>query len=118
MDSILNSIKKLLGIAADEASFDADVMMHINDTFATLNDLGVGPDEGFRIEDETSTWDEFLPISDKNFNRLPTYVYLKVKIVFDPTLSSSVLAAHERRIAELESRLTMTAETSEGGVDD
>ena len=109
MDSILVSIKKLLGIAADYTHFDPDIIMHINSAFSILTQLGVGPPEGFRIEDDVKTWNDF--ISDTiRLDAVKSYVYLKVGLMFDPPTSSAVLSAKERQISELEWRLNVAAE--------
>lgn len=110
MESILTSIKKLLGIAEDYDHFDQDIIMHINTVFAILTQLGVGPATGFSIADKSSMWNEF--ISNKlYYEPVKTYVYLKVKLVFDPPQSSIVLEATNRMISELEFRLNAAAET-------
>lgn len=109
MESILNSIKKLLGYSADNHDFDTDIIMHINSTLFTLNQLGVGTSKTFRIEDEIATWSEFLQESE-DFEATKTYMYLKVKLLFDPPLSSSVVAAMERSISEYEFRLNVASE--------
>ena len=109
MDSILVSIKKLLGIAADYTHFDPDIIMHINSAFSVLTQLGVGSPEGFRIEDDVKTWNDF--ISDTiRLDAVKSYVYLKVSLMFDPPTSSAVLSAKERQISELEWRLNVAAE--------
>lgn len=110
MESILTSVKKLLGITEDYTHFDADIIMHINTTFTILNQLGVGPSNGFFIEDDTRTWDEFIPLDDLRFNSLKTYMYMRVKLMFDPPLSSAVMASMERQISELEWRLNSAAD--------
>lgn len=111
MNSILNSIKKLLGLNEDQKDFDVDIIMLINSAFTRLNDLGVGPEEGFAIEDEYKNWDDFVQDGLK-FNDLKTYIYLKVKMVFDPPASSAVLAAYERSIQEIEWLVNVRAESS------
>ena len=109
MDSILVSIKKLLGIAADYTHFDPDIIMHINSAFSVLTQLGVGPPEGFRIDDDVKTWNDF--ISDTiRLDAVKSYIYLKVGLMFDPPTSSAVLSAKERQISELEWRLNVAAE--------
>ena len=110
MDSILTSIKKLLGITEDCTDFDIDIVMHINSVFSVLNQLAVGPSKGFSIEDDSTTWDEYVSDNEK-LNMVRTYVYLKVKLVFDPPANSSVLASMERQITELETRLNIAAES-------
>lgn len=110
MESILNSIKKMLGPSADYDHFDPDIIMHINTVFMTLTQLGVGPPEGFYIEDDTTTWLEFIPELTK-LQAVKTYIYLKVKLVFDPPQSSAVIESMNKQIAELEWRLNHAAET-------
>ena len=111
MESILTSIKKLLGIAEDYTHFDADIIMHINSVFMVLNQLGVGPSEGFYIEDKTAYWDDFVE-DPAQLQAVKTYIYLKVKLVFDPaSVGSSTLASYERQIQELEWRLNVSAES-------
>jgi len=102
MDSILDSIKKLLGIHETYSHFDTDVMMHINTVFAILNQLGVGPEEGFEIQDKYDEWEDFS--KEINLNMVKTYVYLQVKMLFD-TPVGSVRDAIENRIRELEFRI-------------
>lgn len=110
MESILTSIKKLLGITEECEDFDQDIIIHINTVFTILNQLGVGPTEGFYISDKSRTWDEF--ISNKiYFESVKTYVYLKVRLIFDPPLSSAVSEAMKQMISELEFRLLAAAET-------
>lgn len=110
MDSILTSIKKLLGITEDCTDFDIDIVMHINSVFSVLTQLGVGPSEGFAIEDDKDTWDEFMSDNPK-LNMVKTYIYQKVRLSFDPPSNSTVLASMERMIQELEFRLKVEAET-------
>ena len=102
--SILTSIKKLLGVAEDYTEFDEDIMTHINSVFLNLTQLGVGPEEGFMIKDDTAEWEDFINDSVQ-LQAVKTYVYLKVKLLFDPPLSSSVTESINRMIAELEWRL-------------
>ena len=102
--SILTSIKKMLGIAEDYTEFDEDIITHINSVFLNLTQLGVGPEEGFMIEDDTAVWEDFIDDSIQ-LQAVKTYMYLKVKLLFDPPLSSSVTESFTRMIAELEWRL-------------
>lgn len=112
MESILTSIKKMLGIAEEYTQFDADIIMHINSVFTTLTQLGVGPSEGFYIESEADKWGEFIPDANK-LQSVKTYIYLKVRLLFDPSsLGASTLAAYERQIQELEWRLNVIAENN------
>lgn len=115
MDSILTSIKKLLGIAEDYEQFDPDIIMHINTVFMTLTQqLGVGPSEGFSIESKEETWDDFIPEDFEQFAAVKTYVYQNVKLLFDPPLSSAVIEVINRSIAQLEWRLTEAAQIQNG----
>lgn len=109
MDSILTSIKKLLGIAEEYTHFDADIIMHINSVFMILTQMGVGPAEGFMIDNKSSTWDEFVD-DDAKLAGLKSYMHLKVKLLFDPPLNSSVTEAMNRMISELEWRLHFEAD--------
>ena len=109
MDSILTSIKKLLGIAEDYTHFDDNIIIHINSAFSSLSQLGVGPSYGFHIEDDSETWIDFFGESSELYD-VRTYIYLKVSLWFDPPTSSAVLSAKERQISELEWRLNVAAE--------
>lgn len=109
MDSILTSIKKLLGIAEEYEHFDPDIVMYINSAFSVLTQLGVGPEEGFRIEDASKTWSEFL-YDDPRLEFAKTFIYLKVRLAFDPPLSSAVMEAINRQISELEWRINVTVD--------
>lgn len=108
MESILTSTKKLLGITEEYEHFDKDIIMHINTVFLTLNQIGVGPEEGFLIEDETAEWVDFIQDSAQ-LQAVKSYIYLKVKLLFDPPLSSAVIESTNRMIAELEWRLRLAA---------
>lgn len=111
MESILTSIKKMLGITEEYTHFDADIIMHINSVFMTLTQLGVGPSSGFIIENADTYWEDFIADTTK-LQAVKTYMYLKVRLVFDPSsLGSATLAAYERQIQELEWRLNVAAET-------
>lgn len=111
MESILNSTKKLLGVSEEDTNFDTDIIIHINSVFTILYQIGVGPKEVFFIVDETTLWDEFIPDYSRIFNDVKTYMYLKVKLLFDPPLSSSHLSAIKEQASELEWRLNVSAET-------
>lgn len=113
MDSILTSIKKMLGIAEEYEHFDPDIIMHINSVFMTLTQLGVGPSEGFSIVDEDTIWTDFIPDLAK-LQAVKSYMYLKVRLLFDPaSLGSATLAAYERQIQEYEWRLNVGVESTE-----
>lgn len=112
MDSILTSIKKLLGITEEYTQFDQDIIIHINSVLMILRQLGVGPEDGFSIKDKSNTWSEFIPATDGKFESVKTYVYLKVRMVFDPPTSSIVAEAMNKTISELEWRLNVSAESA------
>lgn len=107
--SILNSIKKLIGITNDDHSFDTDIMIHINTVFMTLNQLGVGPPNGFKIDDDADAWIDFVPDTTR-IEAIKTYMYLKVKLLFDPPINSAVIESYNRTINELEWRINIEAE--------
>ena len=114
MDSILTSIKKMLGITEEYTHFDADIIMHINSVLMILTQLGVGPKNGFVIEDKLSLWMDFVPEANPvKLEAIKSYIYLKVKLLFDPPLSSSAMEAADRLISELEWRINVTAESFE-----
>ena len=111
MESILNSIKKLLGIAEDYDHFDSDIIMHINSVFATLTQLGVGPEDGFSINDESAKWEDFLP-EERMLHSVKSYMFMKVKLMFDPPLSSAVIECTKEQIKELEWRLQVAVDSA------
>lgn len=109
VDSILTSVKKIIGIAEADTSFDADVILHTNTVFSVLHQLGIGPTEGFMIEDATPTWDDFLA-GDKRLNMVKTYIYLRVRLLFDPPQTSFVIESLNKQIEELEVRMSIVRE--------
>lgn len=112
MESILTSIKKLLGVGEDYAHFDPDIIFHINSALMTLNQLGVGPKEGFFITTDEQLWEDYLGES-KQLEAVKSYIYLRVRILFDPPASSTILEAMNKQIAEFEWRLNVQAESTE-----
>lgn len=109
MDSILTSIKKMIGPSVEDTHFDPDIIMHINAIFMILRQVGVGPADGFFIEDSSSTWDEFSddPIE---CNGVKTYMYSKLKLIFDPPQNSAHIKCLEQAASEFEWRLNFDAE--------
>lgn len=102
-ESILTSIKKLLGITEEYTHFDADIIMHINSVFMILMQLGIGPANGFSISDDSAVWSDFL--SDVTwFELVKSYVYIKVKLIFDPPQSGTLISAMENQASEFEWR--------------
>lgn len=108
-ESILNSVKKVLGLEPDYTPFDLDVLMHINTAFSTLHQLGIGPSDGFMIEDDTTTWDAFLG-GVLPLNSVKTLIFMKVRMIFDPPGTAALVSAYERQIQELEWRLSVYRE--------
>lgn len=108
-DSILNCTKKILGLEADYLSFDMDIVMHVNSALVTLNQIGIGPEEGFAIEDADALWKEFLG-DDLRLNSVKTYVYLRVRLLFDPPTTSYLMASMKEQLQELEWRLNVQRE--------
>ena len=108
--SILTSIKKLLGVAEEDTSFDQDIIMHINTVFAILAQLGVGPANGFSIEDDGAIWSDYLG-NAANLELVKSYIYMKVRSMFDPPTSSILADAMNKNISELEWRINTTVDT-------
>lgn len=110
MESILNTIKGMLGPTAEYTRFDPDIIAHINTALADLNQIGVGPEEGFFIEDETSTWGDFIDPTSLKFESVKSYIYMRVKLLFDPPTSSAVIESYNRQIEKCEWRLSVAAD--------
>lgn len=111
MESILTSIKKMLGIDEEYTHFDEDIIMHINSVLMVLTQLGVGPETGFIIEDDTATWASYLPeLNAAQLHAVKSYIFMKVKLIFDPPLSSAVIESMNRQIAEFEWRLNVAVD--------
>lgn len=108
-DSILTSIKKLLGIAEDDTSFDQDIIMHINSVFGILRQIGAGPINGFSISDDGETWRDYLE-DQTDLEFIKTYIYLKVRSVFDPPTAGSAAESMRNMINELEWRISVTVD--------
>lgn len=106
INSILQGTKKILGIDKDYDVFDFDIINHINGVFSTLDQLGIGPEEGFSIEDDSAEWSSFTD-NKKVLGFVKTYVYLRVRVLFDPPGSSFVQEAILKQIQELEWRLNL-----------
>ena len=111
-NSILISTKKILGIAQDYTVFDLDIITHINSVFSTLTQLGVGPEVGFMIEDDTALWTDFIA-DDIQYNAVKSYMFLRVKQLFDPPSTSYLIEAVNNQIKELEWRLNVYREGNE-----
>lgn len=103
-ESILTSTKLNLGIASSDTSFDSDILLYINGVFSTLNQLGIGPEGGYEIANATPTWDAFIG-TDPRLNSVKTYMYLSVRMLFDPPSTSYLIEALNKQKQELEWRL-------------
>lgn len=112
-ESILTSIKKLLGIDENYTHFDADIVMHINSVFSILTQMGVGPANGFSISGKDETWSAFITDKPNIFSLVKSYVYMKVRLLFDPPLSSAAVESMNRQISEFEWRLFVAADPVE-----
>lgn len=104
MDSILTSIKKLLGIEKEYTHFDDDLIMHINSVLSILNQIGVGPPDGFSIRDDTSVWNDLIS-DETQLELIKSYIHMKVKLIFDPPLSAALIESTNRTISEFEWRI-------------
>lgn len=108
-DSILDTTKKILGLESDYTAFDLDIITHINTVFADLNQLGIGPEAGFEIEDSDAEWVDFLQGNPVQ-NQVKTYVYLRVRLLFDPPTTSYLIDALTAQLRALEWRLSVQRE--------
>lgn len=106
--NILGSIKSLLGIANDDTDFDDELLIHINSNVASLVQMGIGPSEGFEVT-SNSSWSDFVG-NDKRLNSIKSYIYMKVKLIFDPPVNSSTVEAYKTQVAEFEWRNRVTKE--------
>ena len=110
--SILDSIKKLLGIPSEVTEFDTDILIHINSIFSILTQLGVGPSNGFSIEDSSAEWSDFIG-DDARLSDVKSFVYLKTRLLFDPPASSAAMDAMNRMASELEWRINVSVDPKE-----
>jgi hypothetical protein len=113
--SILTSTKKTLGLDSAYTVFDLDIITFINSAFSTLTDLGVGPAEGFMIEDDSLKWEDYISDATKvdQLNHAKVYVYLRTRILFDPPTTAYLQTAFEKQLEELEWRLNVEREATE-----
>lgn len=111
-ESILTSIKSMLGPDGDYDDFDKDLIIFINSAFSTLAQLGVGPPKGYCIQDAENVWSEFIPDNRDDLESIKTYVYLKVKLIFDPPTNAAALEAIKEQIKETEWRLNVAVEST------
>ena len=111
-NSILDSTKKVLGVDSEFHHFDIDILMHINSVFAGLIQLGAGPEDGFEIEDSSTTWDEYLN-GNKKLAFIKSYMYLKVRMLFDPPTTSFDITAKQDQLKELEFRINVAVQSDQ-----
>lgn len=112
--SILKSVKKNLGLEVDYDVFDGEIITYTNTAFSTLNDLGVGPASGFSIEDDEAKWEDFLsPMETVILSNVKTYIYLRVRLLFDPPVTSYAIKAFDDQRTELEVRISMQRESTD-----
>jgi hypothetical protein len=109
IESILTSVKKNLGLDEDYTVFDSDITLYINGVFSTLHQLGIGPEDGFMIEDKTATWDDFTG-GDVRYNMVRTYMYLRVRLLFDAPNTQYLVEALNNQIREHEWRMNIVRE--------
>ena len=114
-ESILSSVKKVLGIPSDYEHFDQDILLHINSVMSIMHQLGVGPEEGFIVEDDSTTWSDFFgeDVDINKFAYVKSYICIRVRLLFDPPTSSGAIDAMERQMRELEWRITVTRDPRE-----
>lgn len=117
MDSILNTIKKMLGIVEDLNAFDEDIKICINSAIFSLSQIGVGPSEGYSITGTSETWSDYLGDQLNSLQAVKNYIFLKTRIVFDPPTVGAVMDAYKNQIAELEWRLNVQVDDQSGGGD-
>ena len=112
MDSILNTIKKLLGIDSEDDNFDTDITVLINSTIPALAQIGIGPPNGFVVTSADDKWVDWLVDNQINVEGIKTYIYLKVKLIFDPPTNSTVIEAFNKSLSEMEWRMMLAIETN------
>ena len=112
MESILGTIKKMLGIDDDDISFDVDIITLINPIIYALAQMGIGPSTGFIVVDKNNTWTEYIGSIPLNLEGVKTYIYLKTKLIFDPPTNTTTREALNRNTQELEWRMMLEVETN------
>lgn len=119
-ESILSTIKKLLGVTDDYDYFDQDLLIHINSALMSLSQIGVRPSQDFYTLDKDTTWSEYLGYDYQeniDFGSIKSYIYLKVKLLFDPPQNSFTIEAINKMITEMEWRINIVSENQNGGDD-
>ena len=111
-DSILDTIKKLIGIDSEDDSFDVDILTAINSTIPALSQMGIGPKKGYIVLSRDNTWTDYIPNQTINLEGVKTYIYLKTKMIFDPPANSTTIEAFNKVMSELEWRMMLSVETN------
>ena len=112
MESILDTIKQLLGIPIEDESFDIDIKTHINTSTMILSQIGIGPKNGFTVTSKDQLWTDYIDSSTINLEGVKQYIYLKTKIIFDPPTNSTTIDAINKSLSELEWRMQLSVETN------
>jgi hypothetical protein len=112
LKSILDDIKKLLGLDTEDTSFDTDIKIHINTSILSLSQMGIGPSNGFIVTSKEDIWDDFLGSNTINLESVKSYIYLKTKLIFDTPSNSTTIDAFNKNISELEFRMILAVETN------
>lgn len=110
VNSILLSVKKVLGLGGDNADFDTDVLIHLNSVLSIVQQLGVGPEDGYYVTSEDQTWEDYLGEGNPHINMIKSYICAKVRLLFDPPVSSAVMESLNRTCTEFEWRANVAAE--------
>ena len=117
MESILLTIKKMLGLEPEYTPFDTDIIVLINSSLMRLHQLGIGPKDGFRIANDKQTWSELVG-DREDLNSIQEFIFIKTKLIFDPPATSFVIQAYNDRANELEWCLMVEKEYTDQGGDD
>lgn len=112
MESILNSIKKMLGVDAEYTVFDQELILHINSAFMILNQLGVGPEEGYRIADASNVWSEYTE-DESMVGAIADYIYMRTRLSWDAPQNSATISMYNDKIREFEWRLNVAVDPGE-----
>jgi len=112
MESILDTIKQLLGIPIEDESFDTDIKVYINTITPNLAQMGIGPKNGFIVISKDQLWSEYVDSTIINLEGVKQYIYLKVKLIFDPPTNSTTVQAINDSLKELEWRMMLAVETN------
>lgn len=112
MESILDTIKQLLGIPTDDESFDTDIKIHINSATIPLAQMGIGPKNGFIVVTKDQVWNDYIGSSTINLESVKNYIYLKTKLIFDPPTNTTTIEAINKSLSEIEWRMMLAVETN------